>query len=222
MTRAIVTSFLLLASVGVLAEHRGSIDKVNSGITINAGDTADDVSTVNGGITIGDGAVVDEAETVNGGIRLGEGARARSVDTVNGGIRLGSKAVVSGDVETVNGGISMEADAEAEGEVSNVNGAIELERAHVRGRVSTVNGDVLIGDGSRVEGGILVEEPNCGWLGCWGSRRPPRIVIGAGAVVGGTLKFEQEVKLYVHDSAQIGPVEGATAERYSGSAPPRD
>jgi acetyltransferase-like isoleucine patch superfamily enzyme len=159
---------------------------------------------------------------VNGGIRLGEGARARSVDTVNGGITLGSKAIVGGDVETVNGGIHMAPESAAEGDVGNINGAIELERAHVRGGISTVNGDVTIGDGSRVEGGILVEEPNCGWFGCWGSRRPPRVVIGAGAVVGGTLKFEQEVKLYVHESAQIGPVEGATAERYSGSAPPRD
>ena len=34
--------------------------------------------------------------------------------------------------------------------------------------------------------------------------------------------FEREVKLYVHASARIGSVSGATAVRYDGATPPKD
>ena len=36
------------------------------------------------------------------------------------------------------------------------------------------------------------------------------------------LVFEREVKLYVHASARIGSVTGATAQRYDGANPPKD
>jgi hypothetical protein len=51
-------------------------------------------------------------------------------------------------------------------------------------------------------------------------QRPPRIVIGPNAVVDGTLVFEREVTLYVHGSARIGKVTGATAQAYSTATPP--
>jgi hypothetical protein len=41
-------------------------------------------------------------------------------------------------------------------------------------------------------------------------------------VVDGPLVFEREVKLYVHDSARIGQVSGATVVHYSGDRPPQD
>ena len=53
-----------------------------------------------------------------------------------------------------------------------------------------------------------------------GAEDVPRIVIGRGSVVGGTLNFERPVKLYVSDKATIGPVQGATAVKYSGERPP--
>jgi hypothetical protein len=53
-----------------------------------------------------------------------------------------------------------------------------------------------------------------------GKRQPPRIVIGPNAVVEGALVFEREVTLYVHDSARIGKVTGATAVRFSTPTPP--
>jgi hypothetical protein len=45
-------------------------------------------------------------------------------------------------------------------------------------------------------------------------------VIGPGAAVKGTLRFKREVKLYVSDRATIGPVEGATAIKFTGDRPP--
>ena len=41
-------------------------------------------------------------------------------------------------------------------------------------------------------------------------------------MVEGPLVFEREVKLYVHSSARIGHVTGATAVSYSGAQAPRD
>jgi hypothetical protein len=38
-------------------------------------------------------------------------------------------------------------------------------------------------------------------------------------VVEGTLDFEREVELFVHDSARIGKVSGATAKKFSGATP---
>jgi hypothetical protein len=86
----------------------------------------------------------------------------------------------------------------------------------VTGRIKTVSGDIDVGAGSRVGGGILVEEPSG-----WGSSRrdPPRIVIGPGAVVDGTLEFEYEVELYVSDRATVGPIKGATAQTFTGERP---
>jgi len=44
-------------------------------------------------------------------------------------------------------------------------------------------------------------------------------VIGPHAVVQGTLEFRRDVVLQVSDSAQIGPVKGATPVKFSGQQP---
>jgi hypothetical protein len=68
-----------------------------------------------------------------------------------------------------------------------------------------------------VDGGIHVEKDT----GSHDSEsEPPRIVIGPGSVIGGTLDFERPVKLYVSDRATIGPVQGATAVKFSGEQAP--
>jgi hypothetical protein len=64
-----------------------------------------------------------------------------------------------------------------------------------------------------------VRKPKSNWSG---KPRPLRIVIGPNAKVDGALVFEREVTLYVHQSATIGSVTGATAVRYSGERAPKD
>ena len=49
-----------------------------------------------------------------------------------------------------------------------------------------------------------------------------RVIIGPNAKVDGPLNFEREVTLYVHDSASIGPVSGATVRRFDSEAAPKD
>ena len=49
--------------------------------------------------------------------------------------------------------------------------------------------------------------------------KPPKIVVGEGVRIRGKLVFERPVELYVHETAEIGPVTGAKVNRYSGSEP---
>lgn len=228
----------LLACLPLLAgADEGAVSKVNGSVRVEAGQSAGDVSTVNGSVSIEEGAsthnvetvngsiniarnaTVQTVETVNGGVALGSGAKAASVETVNGTLRLSEGAQVSGHVTAVNGSATLEKGVDVAGELANVNGKMTITAAHVGGGLHTVNGDIMIGADSRIEGGILVEKPNLNWFNF--SRREPRIVIGPGAVVQGKLKFEHEVELLVSDRAKIGPVEGAKAVMFSGNEPGR-
>lgn len=206
-------------SVRVAAgQSAGDVSTVNGSVTIEEGAIASDVDTVNGAITIERNATVQKVESVNGGVSLAADVKAASVETVNGTLKLAEGAQVSGNVSAVNGSAQLAKGADIKGQLSNVNGKMTLNAAHVGGGLKTVNGDILVGADSRVEGGILVEKPNLNWFN-HGHHRPPRIVIGPGAVVEGKLRFEHEVELLVSDRAKIGPVDGATPQSFSGDAP---
>jgi len=206
---------LVLAMSLPLAVAAQDIDKVNGEITVEAGQHAGDVHTVNGAISIGPNAVVQGASAVNGSVDLGENAQAASLHTVNGSLSMGTGSRVTGEVKSTNGAISLDPHADVAGDLSNANGAITLDHAHIGGSIATTNGDVTIGEGSRVDGGLVVNEVH----GRNWSNRDPHIVIGPHAVVNGSLDFRRDVVLEVSDSAQIGPVHGATAKRFSGSTP---
>jgi DUF4097 and DUF4098 domain-containing protein YvlB len=190
---------------------------INGPATIAPGQKTGTVSRVNGSIDIQDGATAESATTVNGSITLGKQATATGATTVNGGITLNEGAKVSGSITTVNGSLRLASGADVGGAATNVNGSISLEGAHVGGGIQTVNADIDIGAQSRVEGGISIKKNS----GISFGKEVPRVVIGPGATVQGTMKFERPVKLYVSDSATIGAVEGATAEKFSGPAPPQ-
>lgn len=229
MNRTLLFS-VLLATAGIAQAHdsahadgRGrSIDRVNGGITAQAGQAYGDLSTVNGGIDLERGTKVGDVEAVNGGIDAGDDVSARSVATVNGGIHFGQRARIDGGVETVNGGIFIDRGGNVRRDVSTVNGAIGLVDTDLGGGIETVNGNVTVGAGSHVKGGIHFEKPSGKWGTRWGKPKLPRVVIGPDAVVEGDLVFEREVTLYVHQSARIGNVSGATARRYNTPAPPKD
>ena len=205
------------------AAQDNSIDKVNGSIDAEAGQTYGSLETVNGSIRIGDGARTGTAETVNGSIKAGNDIHSRGLTTVNGSIHLGTHALVDGDIETVNGGIFVDRGSRVAKDVTTVNGAIGLVGTDLAGGIDTVNGDITVGIGSHVHGGIRVEKPGTSWMPIHiGKHTPPRIIIGPNAIVDGPLVFEREVKLYVHSSARIGSVTGATAVRFSGAQPPQD
>lgn len=226
MNRFLLCTILLATSTAAFASpqasERRSIDKVNGGITAEAGRAYGDLETVNGGIELERGASAEDVETVNGGITAGDEVSAHDVSTVNGGIRFGRQARIDGDLETVNGGIFTDRGSQVGGDVSTVNGAIGLVGTNVDGGIETVNGDITVGIDSHVRHGIKVEKPQGNFGRMFGKHKIPRIVIGPNAVVEGPLVFEREVKLYVHASARTGRISGATAQRFDGQTPPND
>lgn len=219
MRTSILPLVVLIAFAGsAAAERLTSIDKVNGSIRTDEGAAYRSLETVNGSIVLAAGASADSAETVNGSITLRERARADSVETVNGSLVL-EAAADAGSAETVNGAIRLGRGAAVRGDVETVNGEIKLDAAEVGGNIQTVNGDISLLDGSRVAGGIRIEKPNTGWFNWNSTPRVPKVVIGANSEVAGSLVFEREVELFVHDSARIGRVEGAEVQRFSGDRP---
>lgn len=220
---AVVTVLTGCAACCVARAADTAIAKVMGSIDIGADQHAGDISTVNGSIHIGENAVVGEATTVNGSISVERHATVAKLVTVNGSIHLNEGVRVTGTVQAVNGTLTVANGADVAGRLANVNGAIHVAAAHVGGLIDTVTGDIELGPNAHVDGGIHVEKESSGWLHFfwfW-SDDTPRVVVGPGSVVGGTLSFERTVKLYVSDRATIGPVEGATVVRFSGDRPPR-
>ena len=219
--RLSVLALLLALPASALAN--GGISKVNGAIRTDPGQVYGDLSTVNGSIELRARVRAASVSTVNGGIRSEAAASARDLTTVNGGIRLGNGNLVTGDVTTVNGSIRIADHGRVDGNVITVNGGISLDQSRIGGMLRTSNGDITVGAGSVVVGGIRVDKPQSHWW--WPIRfespRPPiRVVIGPGAVVQGPLQFQRPVLLYVSDRARIGNVSGATPVRFSGEAPP--
>lgn len=210
-----LASLLALALAAGGAHARQDIDKVNGSISVESGQVRGNLETVNGSVRIGDNAQAGDAGTVNGSVHVGNDVRARSLETVNGSIRLGERVRIEHGVETVNGSIFAGRGSRIGGNAENVNGAIGLVQTEVGGNVETVNGDVTIGVGSHVRGQLRVHKPTANWMPVRVRQRAQRIVIGPRAVVDGDLVFEREVQLYVHDTARIGAVTGATAIAFS-------
>ena len=216
MRNLLLISILLTTPAMAFAAGE-DISKVNTSIKAEAGQRYGDLSTVNGSIMLEDGASAGDVETVNGSVRIRDRASVASAETVNGSVSLGADVAVQGGLSTVNGSITIERGGRIGDQVETVNGKIELTGAEIGNGIRTVNGDVLVGEGSTVRGGILIEKPKGNWFST--NSRLPRVVIGPNAVVEGTLEFRREVELYVHESAKVGMIKGATAKAFSGSAP---
>ncbi len=225
-------------AAGTLVAPGTSHDSVNKSLTVGSGTQVKNVETVNGSIEVESKSSAAEVETVNGSIDVGDDVSVESLATVNGSIRAGSGLKVSADVETVNGRIEIGAGAAIQGSVSTVNGRVTLQQSSVARNVETVNGglgfnnariggnvelvngraDVLAG--TIVAGDLIVRKPKGNWG--WGQKsKPPVVVIGAGSEVGGRVIIEnEEARVYIHESARVGAVEGVRATRYAGASAP--
>lgn len=203
--RSVVLVSLLAAAD--LAHAQQDLERINGSLHASAGTRWGDISTVNGSITVDAATTTDHLETVNGAVTVGARAEVGGVEAVNGAVRVGSGAHVRGGIENVNGGILLERGAQVATGIENVAGGIGLIDADVGGSIETVAGDVTIGAGSHVRGDLSVRKPK-GMSARWQQQRPPRIIIGRGAVVDGALVFERPVTLYIHDSARTGRISG--------------
>ena len=213
---------------------------VNKSIEIEAGSQSGGRSTVNGGITVGSNALIDgsletvngairiddsvklsDATTVNGSIRIGDGLIAESVESVNGTIRIGRNATIAGGLSVVNGKIRLGTGSSVAEDVSNVNGELRIAGSELGGNLSTVTGDVWLTDNSLLRGDMIIEKPG-GFRNRFG-RRKPKIVIGPGSRVLGTIRAEHEIELFISETAEVAAVSGESsldeAVRFSGDSP---
>lgn len=204
-------------------EESGGATSVNGSISVGENATVTgNLKTVNGSVRVDAGASIEKATTVNGGLRLADDVKAESLTTVNGSINVGEKGVIDGAVSAVNGRISVGNGSTVTADVGNVNGQIGLAGAEVGGDLSTVNGDIELSDGAVVKGDLVVEKPNS-WK--WGKEktRKPRVVIGPGSRVEGTIRLERKVELFISETAEVGEVTGEMslddAVRFSGERP---
>ena len=226
--------------IGVLLIAPAYGFNVNKSISVEAGSTTDGHSTVNGSISVGSDAIVNgsletvngtirvddnvrlrDAETVNGAVRLGDGITADDVSSVNGSIRIGKCGSIGGGISVINGRIQLGMGSTVSEDVSNVNGEIIIEGTEIGGDLSTVTGDVTLTHNSVLHGDMIIAEPR-GWS--WRrNTRKPKIIIGPGSKVIGTIRAEQEIDLYISDSAEVGDVTGKAsmdqAVRFSGDRP---
>jgi DUF4097 and DUF4098 domain-containing protein YvlB len=213
----LVSLIVLGAGTAYTVQAESGISRVMGSINIAAGEHTGDLSTVNGSIHIGENAVVGAAHSVDGSISLERRASAAELKTVNGSVQVGEQARVSGGVHTVNGEVALANGADVAGPLGNVNGHIRVAAAHVGGGIDTVSGGIELGPDAHVDGGIHVGKDNSWHVS--GSGSVPRVIVGPGSVVVGTLRFERPVQLYVSDKATIGSVEGAAAVKFSGAQP---
>ena len=200
------------------AHAADDISKINGSIEVAADTSHGKLETVNGAIQIGAQARVKDVETVNGGIVVGDRAETGDLETVNGSIRIGRAVIVDGGVQTVNGSIFADRGTRIDGGVETVNGAIGLVGTHVGEGIETVNGDITVGIDSQVKAGLHVIRPKLNLT--LRTVRKPKVIIGPHAVVEGALVFDRDVDLYVHDTARVGTIRGATAIPYSSDTAP--
>jgi hypothetical protein len=131
---------------------------VNRSIDLRDGERSGGLNSVNGSIHVGSRCQVDgSCRTVNGRIDVGDDSRVHGLDTVNGRISLAARVEVDGHVKTVNGSIACGRGSKISGDVSTVNGSVELVNSEVAEDVSTVNGDIQLLDKSLVRGDIIIK-----------------------------------------------------------------
>ena len=182
-------SFLLVFGLSAVL-FCGCDMSVNRSVHVSDGEQSGGHTSVNGSIHIGARCRIDgDCRTVNGSVRVGDDSRVHDLDTVNGRIIIAARVEVDGNAATVNGSISSGSGGKIHGRLSTVNGRIEMKNTEVDEDVSTVNGDIellakslihgdivikgrhgklfdhshisiWIKEGSLVEGGIIVRDPD--------------------------------------------------------------
>lgn len=217
MHPVILLAMALTAGSALAADD---ISKVNGNITAIAGKQYGNLDIVNGNISVEHNAHVGNVETVNGDVRIADNAKTQSLSTVNGGINIGEHAQIGGSIKTVNGSIFVNSGGRVSGGIESVNGSIGVIAIQLDRGIETVNGDITVGHDAHLGGGITINKPSFSMS--FNPTRTPRVIVGPHAVIDGPLRFERKVTLYVHRSAKIGPISGATAQSFDTDTAPKN
>lgn len=208
----IVTATTL--GISGIGQCQDNVESTNKAIEVTREKPAGDVTNVNGSVNLEANAKARDIRTANGAVILASGAQAARITTTNAAISLTGGAFVLGDIITTNGAVSATSKSDVHGAIHTVHGDVQINDAHVARGIHTTSGNIIIGAGAHVEGGITVDKQESFLQ--WGN---PTVIIGPHAVVEGPLEFKQKVDLKVSDSAKIGPVTGASVQIFNGASP---
>lgn len=142
--------------------------------------------------------------TVNKSLEVEPGTVVKDVKTVNGSSEVGDGGRAE-EVSTVNGSIRL-GNQVGTRSIETVNGAIRASDAlTVADDIETVNRNIEIGTGAAIGGSLATVN---------GSIRASQ-----GEVRGRIVIENPDTRLYVHETARVGAVEGATAQPFQAEAP---
>jgi predicted acyltransferase (DUF342 family) len=190
-------------------------DTVNGSIKVGHHANVGDLSTVNGSVKVASNSKVGEASTVNGSVVFATDVTADSAETVNGSIKLGENCNIENKVETVNGSVTAESGCNIGGDFETVNGKLKATNTEIHGNVQTVNGSIILLQGTVVFDDIIVRK-NKSFFGN-SNKKKPKIVLGKSVEVKGDLEFGRPVILFIHDSVDMDDdIDNAEVHRYSG------
>ncbi|WJG10856.1 hypothetical protein [Aliiglaciecola sp. LCG003] len=182
--------------------HGNGVSSIFGGLDVSQGKHVSNVSSVNGSINLADSVNARNVDTVNGDIDMGQYVTVKSAKTVNGDIEAQQDFHSQGPVETVNGSIRLTSHSRVDGDVENVNGVIELSGVIVSGNTTTYNGDIILKDGSQIQGDIIFYTRN--------QRKAPRTLpvlkIENGVIIDGQIILRQEVELQIDDAQLLKKV----------------
>lgn len=195
--------------IGADAQVSGNLSNINGAIEVGERARVGAITNVNGRIALQAKAEAGQTESVNGAVVLARDVKITgNVTAVNGSVEVAEMGRVDGNVETVNGRIDLKQGVEVTGKVANVRGKIELDGTSVE-QVETTVGSIDLTGATVVKGQLWVKAAQNG------DSHVPKIMIGPGVRVGGPLRFDREVELLIHDSAEVGEIIGAEPECFS-------
>ncbi len=204
----------IYGAAGTVTESGGTT--VNGNVVVGRNAVVEDgqFKTINGNIDISEGAKVNDCTTVNGSVTVAKAATTGRLATVNGNLRLAESVRVLGDIKLVNGEAWLQEGSIVEGDLNTIHGKIQMAGATVTGNVTNYSGGIRIMDGSVIEGSLRVRKPRG-----YESDKTPTIIIGRDSEIHGSAVFERPVRLFIHQSARIGNIQGAEPVSFSGDEP---
>ncbi len=198
--------------------QKGDLSTVKGAIMVGDNASVNGIDVTNGSISIGDNSMAERVSTGSGDISVGDNSTVRSLEAGKGSITVGAGSTVANNVKTGSGSITIGDGSSVTGYVESTRGQVTLDGAKVGGNVIAHAKGLHIDNGATVAGYVHFKKA----AGVMEGKDVPVVILGKNINIAGTVTFDRDVKLYVHDSATTGDIAGAEPMAYSGDEPDMD
>ena len=210
---------------------------------------ANDISTLGGDIRLANHVQAGDVSSISGNISTAENVTVDEVSSINGNIRIGTGNRIKGDINNATGQTYIDRRTQIQGNLGTAIGAVGIVDSTIHGNITAYDSDLTVDANSRVQGNIFYCASNPkGFISSLFNRLStndkqqrtesaqkavcahstinrkhdaflPTVIIGKQAIVDGDLTFQRRVRLYVHETAKIGKVNGAEVIRFNSDKP---